>query len=440
MPQRFLELCDEKGMYILDEVPYCWIGDQVKDPKYAPFLLQRAQETLARDKNRPCVLAWSLGNENPNGHRLAAGDRPGQARPTRPARRSSPGRTRTASRASPGRTTTTPARTRSTVTPETRSWGTNITEHPHTFYEKEVQDYDPGASDLWSETLIKTWDKLWKAPNILGSFIWEWQNQGIADKNADTTTDFWYGPDHLRQENNKGIVTAYRVPKPEWWIVKSAYSPVVVTAPHGQPGGRDLHGPDHEPLLVHGPERTDLPLDRAERRRQAAERRPARRLRADAVRDGVVPGPGRHDGAAAGVPPPGRHFGHRVQPRRGRASPARRARGAGVGRRSDRAGRPGHALGQQCPPADRVRQAHRDHSVLARQRPGRAAGRPDAQSGRRRRPAANGGCTAPNSRRSRPSAQVTATPGADGAMHVAVTSTVLAAAGGSTLGTLVTHL
>ena len=69
--------------------------------------------------------------------------------------------------------------------------------------------------------LLKTWDKLWKAPTILGSFIWEWQNQGIADKFPDKKRDLWYGPDHLRQENNKGIVDAYRNPKPEWWIVKS---------------------------------------------------------------------------------------------------------------------------------------------------------------------------------------------------------------------------
>ena len=56
-----------KGMYILDEVPYCWINDQVKEVSYAPFLMQRARETLARDKNRPSVVAWSLGNENPMG-------------------------------------------------------------------------------------------------------------------------------------------------------------------------------------------------------------------------------------------------------------------------------------------------------------------------------------------------------------------------------------
>ena len=92
-------------------------------------------------------------------------------------------------------------------------------------------------SDVWSEALIKTWDKLWKAPNILGSFIWEWQSQGVADKNADTTTDFRYGPDHLRQENNKGIVDGYRHPKPEWWIVKSVYSPVVVGTRTVAPAG-----------------------------------------------------------------------------------------------------------------------------------------------------------------------------------------------------------
>ena len=226
---RFLELCDEKGMYILDEVPYCWINDQVKDPQYAPYLLQRAQETVARDKNRACVLAWSLGNENPYGvDSQMASDLIGKADPTRP--RFVSGQNPDSIKGQPWQDDHYPGPDAIDRYARNTRWGENITEHPHTFYEKEVQDYDPGASDLWSETLISTWDKLWKAPNILGSFLWEWQNQGIADKNADTTTDFWYGPDHLRQENNKGVVSAYRVPKPEWWIVKSAYSPVAVTA------------------------------------------------------------------------------------------------------------------------------------------------------------------------------------------------------------------
>ncbi len=229
--QRFLELCEERGMYILDEVPYCWIGDQVKDPAYAPYLLQRASETLARDKNRPCVLAWSIGNENPYGpdsQRVL--DMVKQADPTHPAFISctSPNDSKGQDWSDghyPG-----PGNVDNDATEGAKKWPTNYSEHPHIFYQKETQDYDPGASDLWSEALQKTWDKLWKAPTILGSFIWEWQNQGIADKNADKTRDFYYGKDHMRQENNKGIVDAYRNPKPEWWIVKMVYSPVVVGA------------------------------------------------------------------------------------------------------------------------------------------------------------------------------------------------------------------
>ena len=227
--QRFLELCDEKGMYLLDEVPYCWINDQVKDPAYAPYLLQRGAETVARDKNRPCVLAWSLGNENPAGiDSQMVSDMIGKADPTRPhfVSCTSPGDIKGQSWEDdhyPGPD----AIDRFARNP---NWGANLSEHPHTFYEKEVQDYDPGASDLWSEPLIRTWDKLWKDPTILGSFIWEWQSQGIADRNDDKTKDFFYGPNHLRQENNKGIVDGYRNPKPEWWIVKSVYSPVVVSA------------------------------------------------------------------------------------------------------------------------------------------------------------------------------------------------------------------
>ncbi len=226
---RFLELCDEKGMYILDEVPYCWIDDRVKDLTFAPYLLLRAQETLARDKNRPCVLAWSLGNENPMGQdSQLVMDLVKRTDPTRPAFVS--GQNPESVKGEEWRDDHYPGPdsvNRDTNQTNVR-WPTNYTEHPHTFYEKEAQDYDPGVSDLWSETLIKTWSKLWPAPNMLGSFIWEWQSQGVADKNEDKTRDFYFGYDHLRQDNNKGIVDGYRNPKPEWWIVKMAYSPVVV--------------------------------------------------------------------------------------------------------------------------------------------------------------------------------------------------------------------
>ena len=228
---RFLELCDEKGIYILDEIPFCWVGDQVKDPKFAPPLLLRAEETVQRDKNRPCVLAWSIGNENPIGEDTQkVRDLVLKLDPTRPA---------FASQGQPSDLKGQDFRDMHYPSPRDVDWYVEhdsskapavFSEHPHIFYQKEVQDYDPGASDLWSQTLTKTWAKLYKAPTIMGSFIWEWQNQGVADKNADKTSEFYYGRDHLRQENNKGIVDAFRNPKPEWWIVKQAYTKVDIGA------------------------------------------------------------------------------------------------------------------------------------------------------------------------------------------------------------------
>ena len=224
---RFLELCEEQGVYILDEVPFCWINEKNNDPAFAPALLRRAADTLGRDKNRPCVLSWSLGNENGVGKNsqtvidfVKAHD------PTRPAFISQGGYWGPKGQSFQDMHYPTPADVDNYVARDSGKLPAQFSEQPHIFYQKEAQDYDPGASDLWSETLTRTWDKIRVAPTILGSFIWEWQNQGIADKSPDKTRDFYYGRGYLRQENNKGVVDAYRNPKPEYWIVKMAYSPI----------------------------------------------------------------------------------------------------------------------------------------------------------------------------------------------------------------------
>ncbi len=226
---RFLELCDERGFYILDEVPFCWIGDEVKNPAFAPPLLQRTSETIGRDKNRPCILAWSLGNENPTGvNTQAVHDLAHELDPTRPSFASGAGPDSVKGQELFDTHYPSPEGLRGDVESRKGVAPEVVTEHPHTFYSRETQDYDPGASDAWSEGLISTWDLFWRTPTLLGSFIWEWQNQGVADKFPDHTADFYFGFDHMRQENNKGIVDAYRNPKAEQWIVKMVYSPVQV--------------------------------------------------------------------------------------------------------------------------------------------------------------------------------------------------------------------
>lgn len=69
---RFLELCDELGIYVIDEADLETHGagnagdlDMIsRDPRFAAAYLDRVQRMVERDKNHPCVLMWSLGNES----------------------------------------------------------------------------------------------------------------------------------------------------------------------------------------------------------------------------------------------------------------------------------------------------------------------------------------------------------------------------------------
>ena len=60
-----LDICDRRGIYVIDEVPFGFGDKDLTDPTYQDILLRRAEATVARDKNHPCVLIWSIGNENP---------------------------------------------------------------------------------------------------------------------------------------------------------------------------------------------------------------------------------------------------------------------------------------------------------------------------------------------------------------------------------------
>ena len=61
---RFYDLCDSLGFYVMDEVPFGYGDEHLRDSSYQDNLILRAQATVVRDKNHPCVLIWSIGNEN----------------------------------------------------------------------------------------------------------------------------------------------------------------------------------------------------------------------------------------------------------------------------------------------------------------------------------------------------------------------------------------
>ena len=77
---EFMRMCDRHGFYVIDETDdEChgvvfmnggWKGDYnhlANDPAYTEVYLDRAQRCVIRDKNRPCVVIWSMGNESGHG-------------------------------------------------------------------------------------------------------------------------------------------------------------------------------------------------------------------------------------------------------------------------------------------------------------------------------------------------------------------------------------
>jgi beta-galactosidase len=231
---RFLELCDEVGFYVLDEVPFCWVAS---DPQFSlrntnavwAFLL-RSKETLARDKNRPCVMAWSMGNESGYGpNAQSAFDYMKANDPTRPAFISQQNLGQNPRTDFEDFHYPTPANLRNMATSTNRSRiPAIITEQPHIFCVRAAMDYDYGNQDFWGQALLNTWDIIWPVDGITGSWIWEWQDQGMADKFPDRRgVDPVTG---MRDDNWKGVVTSDRKIKPPYWNVKMVYSPVTTSA------------------------------------------------------------------------------------------------------------------------------------------------------------------------------------------------------------------
>ncbi|MFF5016404.1 glycoside hydrolase family 2 TIM barrel-domain containing protein [Streptomyces sp. NPDC001165] len=76
----FLDLCDELGLWVIDEcdlethgfTEQAWRDNPVDDDRWTPALLDRATRMVERDKNHPSVLIWSLGNEAGTGRGLTA--------------------------------------------------------------------------------------------------------------------------------------------------------------------------------------------------------------------------------------------------------------------------------------------------------------------------------------------------------------------------------
>ncbi|GAA1749041.1 glycoside hydrolase family 2 TIM barrel-domain containing protein [Nonomuraea bangladeshensis] len=81
---RFLDLCDEYGLYVIDECDFethgffldDWdgglAGNPTDDERWQEPLVDRMHRMVVRDRNHPSIVMWSLGNECGSGSNIAA--------------------------------------------------------------------------------------------------------------------------------------------------------------------------------------------------------------------------------------------------------------------------------------------------------------------------------------------------------------------------------
>lgn len=76
----FLDLCDEYGLWVIDECDLethgfeqaAWRANPSDDPRWREAYLDRMARMVQRDKNHPSIIIWSLGNEAGTGQNLQA--------------------------------------------------------------------------------------------------------------------------------------------------------------------------------------------------------------------------------------------------------------------------------------------------------------------------------------------------------------------------------
>lgn len=228
---RFIELCDELGLYVLCEVAIGRGEEHLDDPAYRQNILARVEATIARDKNRPSVIAWSIGNENPiTDSLLEAGRRAKQLDPTRPIcyptigsyfAKHFEGFPEFVDLYAPHYPDNAALRHYA----QTLTRPTLFTEYAH-------------ALGLATDRIQQQWEIMQATPRFAGGAVWHFQDQGIlrtSDAPADRarpTRYVWLDAhryfDTHGQDGCDGIVYSDRTPQADFWQTRNVYAPVQI--------------------------------------------------------------------------------------------------------------------------------------------------------------------------------------------------------------------
>jgi beta-galactosidase len=213
--EGFLDLCDELGMYVLDEIPTGFGGSVGDDPSFVVSGLLRGQETIARDRNHPSIIVWDIGNEDPLTitHmaiiRLVKG-----SDPTRPV-------------LMPWRADSFLPPEIDIIAPHYRTPSNLDQLAAHSDRPVITTEYTHAYAEEGFGGLEESWRALTKHPSGAGGSIWMWQDQGLTR----TRTGANGQPEKYIYVNDggwDGIVTSDRKPQRDYWETKAVYAPVTL--------------------------------------------------------------------------------------------------------------------------------------------------------------------------------------------------------------------
>lgn len=220
---RFYDLCDEYGLYVVDEAnveTHGYGGGLSDSPLWLHAYLDRAVRMCLRDKNHPSVIIWSLGNESGVGANHAAMYGWLKEYDTRPVQYESGGsKIGTSDLLCP-------------MYPD-RDWievcmGGDDT-RPMVMCEYiYAKSNSNGNMDVY-------WDLVRKYPRFQGGFLWDFQDKAFCQKMSDGSSRMRYAgafgedvQDPVPDMCLNGIVFADLQLKPAAWELQSLQSPVQI--------------------------------------------------------------------------------------------------------------------------------------------------------------------------------------------------------------------
>ncbi|MBN1562178.1 DUF4981 domain-containing protein [candidate division KSB1 bacterium] len=229
---RWYELCDELGVYVIDEANVesheLWADRRIyldEKPEWQRAFVTRGTAMVERDKNHASIIMWSMGNETGYGtafdimyEEMKALD------PSRPIHYES----------------RTPA-----YIPDLSKYDIISTMYPSLAHIVELTEKDPTrpviiceyAHSMGNSTgnLKKYWDLFESHPRMQGAFIWDFIDQGLTKETDDGRQFFAYGGDYGDMPNDlnfciNGVVNPDRRPQPAMQECKKIFQFVKIRA------------------------------------------------------------------------------------------------------------------------------------------------------------------------------------------------------------------